>query len=66
MQLQGYPKSSSLWIKSYYFTIFKLNKELIAKAFIISDNKNFKCTILIATNIYDMDIDNLDIIFVIQ
>lgn len=42
------------------------DKELIAKAFKINGSENTKCTILVATDTYGMNIDNLDIRLVIQ
>lgn len=66
MRLLGYPKSSSLWIKSYYSIMLKLNKKLIAKAFMIPDNNNLKYIILVAINAYSISINNPDIILIIQ
>lgn len=44
----------------------ELNRELIAKAFIILGDKKFKYTILMTSNAYSMGINNLYIIFVIK
>lgn len=44
----------------------KYDKSLIAKAFKISSNKNTKCTSIIATNTYDIRIDNSVIMHVVQ
>lgn len=41
------------------------DKELIAKAFKIPGNKNIEYMIFIATNVYRIEIDNLDIKLVI-
>lgn len=43
----------------------KLYRELIDKAFSISDNKNLECIILVVTNVYGIGINNLDIVFMI-
>ena len=66
MQLLEYLESFSSWIKSYHSTIPKLDKEIITKVFMTSGNKNLEYTILMATNTYDIGIDNPDIIFIIQ
>lgn len=49
------------YIKLYHFFMSECNKKLTVKAFCISNNKNNKYTILIATNTYKINIDNLDI-----
>lgn len=46
--------------------MFDRNKKLTAKAYLTFGDKNMKCTILVMTNAYDMDIDNSDIKQVIQ
>lgn len=65
MQLLGYPENFSLWIKPYYSTMPELDKELIAKAFMIPDDKNLECTILVSTDAYGISIDNQDNILII-
>lgn len=42
------------------------DKNLIAKACSIAKDENTECTIIIATNVYDIGINNLDIRLVIQ
>lgn len=66
MKKLGYLEGSSKWIRLYHFFISEYNKKLIAKAFCILCNENNKCTILITTNLYKMNIDNLDIKLVMQ
>lgn len=45
--------------------MFDWDKSRIAAAFKVSRDKNIECTILMATNTYGMDINNLDIKIVI-
>lgn len=64
--LLSYSIGSNNQVRPYYLAMSDWDKELIAKAFKISDNKNTECMIFIATNVYRIGIDNLDIKLVIQ
>ena len=66
MILLGYPIGSSTWIKLYHLAMLDWNKKLIAKAYNNFKNQNTKYIILVTTNTYKIEIDNLDIWLVIQ
>lgn len=66
MKKLGYPKECKIWIRLYYSAISDWNKDLILKAFCIPGKNNTNCIILVATDAYGIDIDNLDIKFVVQ
>lgn len=61
MKKLGYPDSLSQWIRLYHFTISEYDKNLFARTFCILGKPNTKCTILIAIDIYSMDINNPDV-----
>lgn len=46
--------------------MFKWDKNLNAEAFAKPQLENTKCTIFVATNAYEMSINNLDIRLVVQ
>lgn len=60
-----YLSESTQWIRPCYATMPKQYKSLIAKTFQVSRDKNTKCIIIVATNAYDIEIENLDIKLVI-
>ena len=62
----GYPESSSTWIRPYYSDVSDWDKALIANVFMTPGDSNLECTILIATDVYGIEIDNLDIKLIIQ
>lgn len=62
----GYPPESSTWIRPYYSDMSEWDKNFTAKAFLTPGDSNFECTILVATDVYGLGIDNLDIKLVIQ
>lgn len=62
----GYPKGFNKWVKSYYLAILDWDKLLIPKVFKTCVEKNPKYVIFIATNAYDIGINNRDIILIIQ
>lgn len=62
----SYPPESSNWIRPYNSNLLGWDKKLIANAFLILEDSNLECTILVATDAYDIGINNLDIKFVIQ
>lgn len=66
MQILGYPDGCSKWIKPYFSIVSDWDKGLIAKAFCTPGDENPDCTILVATDIYSMAIDNPDVKLVIQ
>lgn len=53
-------------MRLYYLAIFDWDKLLITAVFKINREDNTKCTIFVATNTYDIGINNLDIKIVIQ
>lgn len=53
-------------IRPYYSTMSDWDKSLIVKAFCIPEDENSECTILVVTNAYRMDINNLDVKLIIQ
>ena len=66
MRKLGYLDSSCKWVQPYYSTMSEWDKELIASAFEVPEDKNLECTILIATDSYGMGINNPEIKLVIQ
>ena len=66
MQKLEYPTFLSIWIWPYYAIISDWDKDLIAKAFYIPGDENLEYTILVASDAYDMGIDNPDVKLVIQ
>lgn len=62
----GYPEASHQWVQPYYSTMSDWDKAIIAKAFKTPDSDNTECIILVATDAYDISIDNPDIKLVIQ
>lgn len=62
----SYSTGFNKWIQPYHLAMSDWDKEFMAKAFKISKAKNTKCIILVATDAYKMDINNLDIRLVIQ
>ena len=62
----GYLDCCSTWIKPYHSTMSDCDKDLIAKAFLVSSDDNLNCIILVATDAYGMGINNPDIKLVIQ
>lgn len=66
MQKLGYLDSCTDWIKSYYSTIFKWDKAITAKVFMILGDQNKEYTIVVANNAYDISINNPDIRIVVQ
>lgn len=59
--LDGYSKQ----VRPYYSIILDWDKGLITKAFYTPGIKNIECTIFVATDIYNMAIDNPNVKFVI-
>lgn len=62
----GYVKEFQKQIKPYYSAIFNYNKALTTYIFDMSKDKNIKCIIIIAIDIYGISIDNLNMKFIIQ
>ncbi len=62
----GYFEAFNKWIGSYHSAISNLDKSLIVAAFKVNDEDNTECTLLVATDVYSIGIDNPDIKFVIQ
>lgn len=54
------------WIRPYNVTLSDWTKRLTAKTFCVSQEANTDCTILVATDAYGMEINNLDVKLVIQ
>ena len=65
MKQLSYLTGSDKWIWPYYSTMSDWDKTINTNVFRISEDENTKCVILIAINVYDMGIDNLDIKLVI-
>lgn len=61
-----YPNKSMKYIRFYHSAMSEWDKKLIAKTFNIAEDKNTKYTIIIATDTYDIGINNPDIRLVIQ
>lgn len=62
----GYFKKFNKQIWPYYSLIFDWNKTIIISTFKIINKKNTKYIIFVTTNIYSIDVNNLDIKLVIQ
>ena len=65
MKKLGYSEGSFKWIKLYNSLISEYIKKLTAEAFCIPGNGNNECIILVATDTYEMDIDNPNIKLVV-
>lgn len=50
----------------YYFIILEYDKNFTIEEFCILSNKNIKCLIFVAINIYSINIDNINIRIVVQ
>lgn len=66
MRHLGYPEKSSKWIRPYYSAISDWEKALTAAAFATIAEDNKECVIIVATDAYEMGIDNPDVKLVIQ
>lgn len=66
MKKLGYPAKSMGWIRPYYLAISKWDKSLIAITFAVLGDKNTECIIFVATDAYNMGINNPDVKLVIQ
>lgn len=66
MKKLKYFDSYTTCIRPYYFIIFDWDKTLIANVFLVLDDGNMDCIILVATNAYSMSINNLNIKLVIH
>lgn len=53
------------WIWPYYSNISDWDKNLTVIAFQILEDENLECIIFIATNLYSMRIDNLNVRLII-
>lgn len=62
----GYPEECIRWIRPYHSTMSEWDKNLTAEAFGKPAEDNNECVILVATDAYDMGIDNPDVKLVIQ
>lgn len=66
MMKLGYSKESMQWIRPYHSAILDWNKKLNADAFAITPEDNTECIIFVATDVYDMGINNPDVRLIIQ
>lgn len=66
MRKFNYPFRSPIWVRPYHATMPDFDKNLTAKAFQVPNEENTKCIILVATNIYGMEINNPDIRLIVQ
>ena len=62
----GYLNDLSKSIRPYHSAMLEFDKSLTAGAFRILDNKNTKCSILVATNAYKIGINNPDMRLLVQ
>ena len=65
MRWLKYPQRLEKWVWPYFSTILNLDKAINTKAFKLSDKMNIEYRILVATDVYEMGIDNPDIKLVI-
>lgn len=66
MKKKGFPEKSSKWIRPYYSFMSDYTKAIVSKDFGVDQENNTDCTILVATDAYDIAINNPDIKLVIQ
>ena len=66
MKKLGYPEGFFKWIKLYHSFMLECDKKLTAETFCMFSNEKYECTILVATDTYEIDIDNPNIKLVVQ